>query len=333
MRSRSALGELSLPLGVSEVGLIGADDLRQPLPSDAVVEMPCGSGPDVLVDGEVVARSAVSARVEQFMDGDVVPASVCGSPVTVPAGPHSVALASSEGFRPVAGIFAPENVFGPSGRVESVEIEAWERTRRTVTVDPHQDAQILELAENFNPGWRATVEGELLEAVRVDGWKQGFVVPAGVGGTVQMDFAPDGVYRWGLLVGLLAALAVVFVAVRPPALRVRPPVRSRAMARTTAGLIGGGVLLVFGPWGLVAFGLALLAVRRAPLPVVAFTAVALAGILSAIAGIRPESAVVVLQGCALVTAWAAILWAGWPRADDASGISAGHANNAAPGVR
>jgi arabinofuranan 3-O-arabinosyltransferase len=333
VRSRSELGELSLPVGISEIGLIGADDLREPLPSDAVVDMPCGSGPDVLVDGEVVAASSVSARVEQFMDGDVVPARMCGSPVSLPAGPHSVALASSKAFRPVMAIFAQEDTFAPSGRPESAAIETWEPTSRTMRVDQHGDAQVLEVAENFNPGWRATLAGEPLPSVRVDGWKQGFVVPAGASGTVDMDFAPDGAYRWGLLVGLLAALAVLFIAVRPPSVRVRPPVHSRDMARLTAGLVGAGVLLVFGPWGLLAFGLALLVVRRLPLPVVAFTGVALAGALSAAAGIRPGSAEVVLQGCVLVTAWAAILWAGWPRVAGASGISPGHGSSAAPDAR
>ena len=39
VRSRSDLGELSLPVGVSEIGLIGADDLRRVLPSDALVTL------------------------------------------------------------------------------------------------------------------------------------------------------------------------------------------------------------------------------------------------------------------------------------------------------
>ncbi len=56
IRSRSELGELSLPVGVSEIGLIGADDLRRPVPADAVIDLPCGTGPDILVDGEVTAR-------------------------------------------------------------------------------------------------------------------------------------------------------------------------------------------------------------------------------------------------------------------------------------
>ena len=43
VRSRSALGETILPVGVSEVALIGADDLRQPVPDDALVTLPCGT--------------------------------------------------------------------------------------------------------------------------------------------------------------------------------------------------------------------------------------------------------------------------------------------------
>jgi arabinofuranan 3-O-arabinosyltransferase len=67
---------------------------------------------------------------------------------------------------------------------------------------------VLSVPENANDGWVATMAGRTLERVRVDGWQQAWVVPAGSGGTVQLDFAPDGQYRTGLLVGGLTALVL-----------------------------------------------------------------------------------------------------------------------------
>ena len=94
VRSRSELGELALPVGVSEIGLLGADDLRRPVPAESVIDLPCGTGPDILVDGEVVARTSVTARAEQFMNGDTVAATSATCRWTLPAGQHLVACAA-----------------------------------------------------------------------------------------------------------------------------------------------------------------------------------------------------------------------------------------------
>ena len=40
-------------------------------------------------------------------------------------------------------------------------------------------ASYLEVHENYNAGWAATLNGHALRAVYLDGWQQGFVVPAG----------------------------------------------------------------------------------------------------------------------------------------------------------
>ncbi len=147
-----------------------------------------------------------------------------------------------------------------------------------------------------------------------------------------MRFAPDGTYRWGLLVGLVAALTVLFVALRPPALRVRRSVATRNLPRIVSLFIGLGVLFILGPWGVLAWGLAVLALRRASLPVVAFSAVSLAVLLSTVWHFRPPAVVVVLQGCALAIAWAAVMWAGWPVATAGAGAGR-NGSSAEPGAR
>ena len=330
VRSRSELGEVALPLGVSEIGLIGGDDLRQELPADATVSLPCGTGPDIRVDGKVVSQTSVTARVEQLTDPETLPAQVCSAPVTLPEGEHRIDVRSSDAFQPVVALFADETLFQPSGAPDSPEVTGWDATARSVVLTASSDPQVLEVAENYNPGWSARAGDQDLQPLRVDGWKQAFVVPAGVSGPVDINFAPDGTYRWGLLLGLLAALTVVLVAVRPPGLRVRPAVTSRRLPRLVAVLVGLGVLLTLGPWGLLITAVAALLVRRLRLPVVAFIGVSLAAIVAAVAGVRPDSAAIVLQGSALAVAWAAVLMAGWPTAIGSSARSGSTSGPDAP---
>ena len=65
--------------------------------------------------------------------------------------------------------------------------------------------------ENFNAGWQAaTAGGALLRPVRLDGWKQAWLLPAGTTGLVTLTYRPAGVYRVAVFGGL-AALAVIFL--------------------------------------------------------------------------------------------------------------------------
>ena len=65
---------------------------------------------------------------------------------------------------------------------------------------------------NFNPGWDATLNGHALTPLRLDGWQQGFVVPAGPGGTITLSFRPAAVYHLALAVSLVAVAILLAVA-------------------------------------------------------------------------------------------------------------------------
>lgn len=307
VRSRSALGETILPVGISEVSLIGADDLRQPVADDALVTLPCGAGPDIVVDGTIAAQTSVTARVEKFRDGALVPAEPCGSQVELDAGRHDLDVVSSQAFRPVTAFFPPPGYLGPTGRPTSPEITTWDDTHRVLQVEPSEQQRVLEVTENFNAGWAAVANGQALQPVRVDGWKQAFVLPPGAGGEVTIGFTPDGGYRAGLLAGLLAVLAVVFFAVRPPRQPELAAVGSRSLPRVTAAVVAAGVLLTLGPLGLAVLVAAYLVLRRGPLPAVAFSAVLTAVVVAVVAGVRAEGWPTVLQGSALAVALAAVL--------------------------
>ena len=57
---------------------------------------------------------------------------------------------------------------------------------------------LLATNENFNAGWEARLGSRRLAPTKLDGWRQGWAVPAGPGGHVVLTFGPDWLYRGGL---------------------------------------------------------------------------------------------------------------------------------------
>jgi arabinofuranan 3-O-arabinosyltransferase len=150
-----------------------------------------------------------------------------------------------------------------------VTVEKWEPASRVIQLADGPES-VVSMPENFNPGWRATVDGATLTPVRVDGWQQGWIVPAGDATDVQLQFAPERGYRALLLVGLvlsglvlLAGLALLAVRRTGLVTPAAPWPAPMAWSRATIAVAFAFVLLV--P-GVVAAGAMLLAtfVRRRP---------------------------------------------------------------------
>lgn len=71
------------------------------------------------------------------------------------------------------------------------------------------DGRVLRLADAADEGWQATLNGSALKPVTVDGWAQGFALPAG-GGTLDLTHEnPLGHTLWLWAQGLLAVTLVV----------------------------------------------------------------------------------------------------------------------------
>jgi arabinofuranan 3-O-arabinosyltransferase len=69
---------------------------------------------------------------------------------------------------------------------------------------------------SYNRGWDARVGDTELVPVLVEGWQQGFVVPAGTSGDVRLTYGPHGAFQAALigglgLVGALLALATLLL--------------------------------------------------------------------------------------------------------------------------
>ena len=88
---------------------------------------------------------------------------------------------------------------------------SWRPDRRQVRIGPGQAAYV-EVHQNANPGWRATLDGRRLAPARLDGWQQAYLVPAGAGGVITMTFTPATLYHAGLAGSALAVLILLVAA-------------------------------------------------------------------------------------------------------------------------
>ena len=199
-------------------------------------------------------------------------------------------------------------------------VRSWQPDQRQLSIG-RGAASYLEVHENYNPGWAATLNGQQLTPVRLDGWQQAFVVPAGAGGTVTLSFRPAATYHLVLVASLLAVallLAITAWSFTPARQRAAAPTgltsdegarreggASRA-ARRRAGryragrysawpIVAAVAALIFVAAGPVALAVPVLAwlARRPPrapgrtapgtwLPWVAFAGLAASGLLSAV---------------------------------------------------
>jgi arabinofuranan 3-O-arabinosyltransferase len=269
----------SVPPAIGEVRLTGAEDLvYRPDPTSRTGSI-CGFGPDVTVGGTTV-RTRVVGTLGDVMAGNELIISPCSAPLTsvrLSPGAHRLVVGRSD-------LVVPTRV--SLGRAASqpeqrpVEAQRWDTSRRSVVVDPGPEA-LLRVAESANAGWTAMLDGERLPPVQVDGWQQGWVVPAGSGGVVELTYAPTATQKSGLAVGLLTALLALVIGFARPGsgggyrTESRPGVQ-RGWAAVV--VVPAGLLLAGATGGVVAV-LALLVAGHRWAPLTAFVAVASAGAL------------------------------------------------------
>ncbi|GAA1263977.1 alpha-(1-_3)-arabinofuranosyltransferase [Sphaerisporangium rubeum] len=244
-------------LQVGEVVVPGVDPL--PGASRDRFTLRCGLGPTLLVNGTQL-RSRAEGTFGDVLAGRPLRYVTCG-PAPVVAGRNHVIVSPLDPFRVDSAVLAGAAVarLPHTGTAVARDLTG---TTRTVDVTA-PDASYLVVAENHNPGWRATAGGQVLEPVRIDGWRQGWAVPAGFSGRVTLTFTPDAPFRWTLLGGAGALVAVLFFAL------LRVVGRRRADAGRWDGAGRATVLLASAAAGLWAAGLAGLVV--APLCAWLFT--------------------------------------------------------------
>jgi arabinofuranan 3-O-arabinosyltransferase len=221
-----------------------------------------------------------------------------GGTLSLGAGRHTLTAAAPGTFTVTDLSLTSGAVGALSGGSRAVTIRGWQPDQRQLGIGPGA-ASYLEVHENYNPGWTAALNGRELTPVRIDGWQQGFLVPAGAGGTITLIFRPAATYHLVLVLSLLAVAILLAVAAWSFTGRARRAAGLSADAglteprgRAWLGVLGVTALVFVagGPVALAVPVLAWLAGRPRPagridpriwLPWVAFGGMAASGLLSA----------------------------------------------------
>ena len=264
---RTALGFDQLkPPGLAEVAALGpggapiaAADAQTN--RDRRIDLPCGQGPVIGVAGRFV-QTSVSTTVEALLTGRPIPARTCDpTPIALQTGAQELLISPGPAF--IADGAQLTGALGqdlPPAVPSPARVTGWEPDRRAIAVPRAPVSRVLVVPESVNPGWVAhTDAGAQLTPVIVNGWQQGWVLPAGLQGTVTLSFPSNTPYRTGLAVGLALLPLLALMALAPARRPVRPcrPARPwRPGWLGVAGLLAAGTVIA-GAGGLIVFGAAL----------------------------------------------------------------------------
>lgn len=252
---RNALGFDQLkPPGLAEVAALGADG--NPIaPADAgrnrarEVSVGCERGPVIAVAGRFV-HTAIHTTVGALLDDQPVAAVPCErDPIALPAGQQELLISPGAQFVVDGAELSTPAAAEAAQPVRVASWRGWGPDRREIAAGPSNTSRILVIPESINPGWVArTGTRARLTPIAVNGWQQGWLVPAGDPGVITLSFASNSLYRAGLAVGLallpvLALLACWRTRKRgthdPPARPWRPGVWAAVPALAAGAVIAG----------------------------------------------------------------------------------------------
>ncbi|WP_165807256.1 alpha-(1-_3)-arabinofuranosyltransferase [Nocardioides currus] len=205
-----------LGTGISDLRIAGAPFTSLVL-SQQEKTLPCGSGPDVTVNG-LLRQTRVTVSPAQIYSGEEVSATLCDSPtVDLVAGDNQVRVQNNDVFTTTRMTLTDPGF--DAGISTPVRWKSWDADSRTA--QPPSGASVLAFRENGNSGWQGEQDGRDLTPVRIDGWEQGWLLDdAGAGAVVTETYAPETIYRGGLVVGAASLLGLVLLVLfwwrRPP---------------------------------------------------------------------------------------------------------------------
>ena len=215
-------------VAVQQITFDGSDDR---LDRAAIPNLECGDGPTIKIDDiEIPTRPTGSIRA--ILAGGPVPLALCGDrSLRLGSGIHRLSETGAGAF--ALSSFAATNVSATSKSLAKREASVlrWDNSDRVVAVGPGPQT-VLSIAENFNEGWTATFLGRELPRVRLDGWHQGWVIPAGDAGEIRLRFQPTSTFRVWLVICVtsFAALGVVALMVARRRRNPQPASTERSVA-------------------------------------------------------------------------------------------------------
>lgn len=251
-----------LGAGISELSIDGVPFARIAVDTEET-DFGCGSGPDLVVNDQVFETAVVGATLDLHL-GRPVDARVCGAEtVGLVTGQNRIELGATDAFRPVDIVLTDPTSAAVPDAASAVALSG---SSYTATA-----GSFVSLRHNANPGWTAVSGGDQALPLTLDGWRQGFELPAGAT-TLRTSYAPQTAYQTGLVVGglLLSGCLALYVVWRrrdrsgdAPILRAA---RAPGAAVVVVVLVSSGLLGSW--WGLAVASAALVVLlpvaRRRP---------------------------------------------------------------------
>ena len=169
-----------------------------------------------------------------FVDGVGVPVQVTGSAADALArrelrvegcapaalGPPESLITTAPGSR--TGLDIDQLVFEgprlaapPVDGIGAVDAVRHSDTAYTVRVPPRDSDRWLALGQSYNRGWHASVDGtDLGPPTVIDGFANGWLLPAGEAAVVELRWTPQRLVDWALRLSALAVVAAALIAWR-----------------------------------------------------------------------------------------------------------------------
>jgi arabinofuranan 3-O-arabinosyltransferase len=255
--------EFTIPVGLRDIYVPGLVNSRA-TPDSKIFALPCGQGPPLNLDGVSIPTGLV-ATVGDILNFKPIPFVACvpKGGLSLTAGNHNYSASSNKSaFEATSVVIQSSSIRQLNPARRTATVDQWNADYRTVSVG-RGPATDLAIAQNYNPGWQATLGGSTLRPIRIDGWQQGFEIPAGSGGKIVIVMAPDRMYRLFLLIGAIFLIVLGALALWPVRRRGPEPSRTRALPSIWVLLTASFVILalIAGPLALVALPLFVIARR------------------------------------------------------------------------
>ncbi len=329
-----AVNQLTGEVGQLPVGLSGiripalADLMPKQLNVNQKFDLACGQGPQLDIDGATY-QTKVSGTVGDLLQAYPVQIALCiNNPIPLSKGAHFVVNQPSNIPFSISSLaIAPQQLLSTPKAItqltsnRTISVTNWQNEHRTIYIGPGSQSYI-EIHENFNKGWQATLNGQILTPVTLDGWQQGFIVPQGQGGVITLTYLPDFLYNIVIGVGIAAVILLLFLLgltlfnrinqsenfEESTANKVKSKVLFFLLAAATIFLVGGPAVILV---PLIAF-ISYRTADRYMIPKIAFGALTLAGLISAFhIGLNAQSGVgsfgFIAQGLSLLALSCALL--------------------------